>query len=266
MSIDSQVLVVCEGRNDQRIISTILEKLGRERSAVVELEGAALSPDRLTSPAPPESRYRRGGVLGAIKRKAEGYRGAIIVFDLEFGAPSQPAPEFSHISNVWLAPAVPFVEAWILSDPTVYSNVQRIGNIDSEDNFAQYIVSSGFRFYNQKQKDSLSRRATLSLYDPGVAATFSPSLRSFIRLFDRVAGNEAVELPFSIPGVVLSNLVQDYYPSKSVIYRTMEGGNFTGRQMAEEILKGTSIGRQYSSDLLRICRDLLARQAQKYED
>jgi hypothetical protein len=57
-------------------------------------------------------------------------------------------------------------------------------------------------------------------------------------------------------------LVLEYYPAEAPIYRALDGSVYTGRDMANEISEGTPIGRKYSSDLLRACRDLLARQAQ----
>jgi hypothetical protein len=63
---------------------------------------------------------------------------------------------------------------------------------------------------------------------------------------------------------MLAKLVRSYYPADKPIYRTMNNDVWTGEEMAQEILSGTDVGRDYITKLLEISRDLLARQAQKY--
>lgn len=98
------------------------------------------------------------------------------------------------------------------------------------------------------------------------AAARSPTLHNFLSGLARITGNQ-----ISLSGDVharsmgrdtFSNLLAEIAPAESVIYRTIEG-SFTAGEMIREIREGTDLGRQYSSDLLRISRDFLARQAQR---
>lgn len=59
----------------------------------------------------------------------------------------------------------------------------------------------------------------------------------------------------------MSKLVEEY-PAEGVIHRTMSG-SYTGREMASLISSGHPIGTEYATAMLRVCRDLLTRQAEK---
>ncbi len=50
-------------------------------------------------------------------------------------------------------------------------------------------------------------------------------------------------------------------PPEHVAWRTEAQTSFTSRELAAEVEGGSDLGRQYGSDLLRVCRDLLARKA-----
>ena len=99
------------------------------------------------------------------------------------------------------------------------------------------------------------------------AAARSPSLHAFLSGLARITGNR-ISLPHDVHARSLgrdtfSNLIAEISPAESVIYRTMDGSTFTAGEMIREVREGTELGRQYSSDLLRISRDFLARKAQR---
>lgn len=160
-------------------------------------------------------------------------------------------------------PAVPNIESWILSDPKVFASFSNMPLSDNEKKFQDYIADTGFRFLNQREKARLASRATLKSYDALRAAMLSPSLRWFINVTDNNNENPRGTINFDINKALLSNLVLEYFPQEQPIFRTLDGAVYTGYRMSQEIAAGSEIGRKYSSDLLRVCRDLLARQAQK---
>lgn len=59
---------------------------------------------------------------------------------------------------------------------------------------------------------------------------------------------------------MMSNLLAELNDD-TIVFRTIDGHNFTAREMYNEIKNETPNGRAYISDLLRISRDFLKRQA-----
>jgi hypothetical protein len=103
----------------------------------------------------------------------------------------------------------------------------------------------------------------VATYDPHRAAMLSPSLRSFLKLLDTVHRRSSAEFELNLPTAIITNLILEYYPPDQQIYRALDGSILTGQEMAREVQAGTELGRKYSIDILRVCRDLLARQAQR---
>lgn len=54
------------------------------------------------------------------------------------------------------------------------------------------------------------------------------------------------------------NLIKEL-PEKHIVYQTISYG-FTAKELIEQIQNDSDIGKQYISELLRISRDLIARQ------
>lgn len=257
----TDTLIICEGESKARLLRMILQGADRIQHTSIHAENRTLAPQMLFSPVA-QPKGVRGGILGSLRRMATNYARTLIVFDLDFGSPIQPAPYASKLSEFWLVPAVPSVASWILADPLVFRLLAAEARLDLKQSFEAYVVDSSFRFFNSKFVGALSRRLVSERYDPNRAAMLSPSLRSFLKTIDHVQGREPDDFQFTLPGPVLANLVLEYYPAELPIYRALDGSVYTGHDMAREISEGTAIGRKYSSDLLRACRDLLARQAQ----
>lgn len=51
-------------------------------------------------------------------------------------------------------------------------------------------------------------------------------------------------------------------PPDTVAWRTTSG-SYTAEALAAEVESGTDVGRQYAADIVRVCRDLLGRQARR---
>lgn len=61
---------------------------------------------------------------------------------------------------------------------------------------------------------------------------------------------------------VFVNLFKEI-PEDKIMWRLSTGKTLTAGQMVEEFSNYTDLGREYMSDVLRVSRDLLARQANK---
>lgn len=59
---------------------------------------------------------------------------------------------------------------------------------------------------------------------------------------------------------VVRNLLQELVPG-TIVWRTACGKTYRANDMLDELDKGSSEGKQYAADLLRVSRDFLARQA-----
>jgi hypothetical protein len=258
----NQVLIFCEGEIEARLLNIILRTNNYRENFVIHAEGRALFPRTLLSSSadPPGV---RGGTLGELRRQARDYNAAILVFDLDFGSPIQPAPNAARLSDFWLAPAVPSIESWLLTDRSVFDLISGDERYSINQTFDSYLTDNKFRFFNSRFLSALARKRVATIYNPNKAAMLSPSLRSFLKTLDHVRGRPVQEIDFTVPSSVLASLVREYYPPDLPIYRALDGSTYTGRDMVREIVEGSEIGRKYASDLLRVCRDLLARQAQK---
>ena len=59
---------------------------------------------------------------------------------------------------------------------------------------------------------------------------------------------------------IVTNLLQELDP-EIIAWRPISGAPLTAKQLIEEVNSSTDLGLQYSSDLLRVSRDLLQRKA-----
>lgn len=163
--------------------------------------------------------------------------------------------------------AVPTIEAWLFADanalldtvaePRARELVARLP-LPEEIPFPKQVVNQIFKGFG----DSLR---VIERMDVAKACARSPSLHVFLSGLAELLGErrEAVEDVHvrSMPRDVFSNLVAEVMPADVVIYKAVDGTVFTAEEMIRHIREGTAVGRQYSSDLLRISRDFLARRA-----
>lgn len=258
-------MVICGEYADERILNMIIHDLGRKPTTQIYLVNRSTAPEAYSRRTVKQNGERGSYLSEEVAHLLKGTKGfasrVAIVFDLKFGSPSQPAPDHSMYGEWLLVPAVPNVEAWVLSDPVTYSNYHTNDSTGQHKSFEAYIADVGLHFFNQKQKIRLSTKRISQEYSVFRAAMLSPSLRWFIKATDPSPATAGSNIAFDLNKALLSNLVQEYYPLSHVLYKALDGSTYTGLQMAEEIRVGSEIGRKYTSDLLRVCRDLLARQA-----
>lgn len=144
--------------------------------------------------------------------------------------------------------AVPSIEYWVVGDPAV----------------ARALREERTRPRPAAPESKLELLA--STIDLERAAALNPSLRDFLSGMQALLGSPVTRWDAS-PGRKLSReivagLLQDL-PIDEVAWRTSDGESYTARKLILEVESGSEVGRQYASDLLRVARDLIKRQARK---
>jgi hypothetical protein len=65
---------------------------------------------------------------------------------------------------------------------------------------------------------------------------------------------------------LMADIVSEPFPADGIVFRTPCGETYTAERMRREILEGSGEGRAYATSMLRVCRDLLMRQARRGSD
>jgi hypothetical protein len=60
----------------------------------------------------------------------------------------------------------------------------------------------------------------------------------------------------------LIKLLQEV-PADTIVFRTANNDTYTAAQLITELEQSTELGHSYGSDMLRVCRDFIKRQANK---
>jgi hypothetical protein len=169
-------------------------------------------------------------------------------------------------SDVEVFGAVPTAEAWLFADEEAARHAA--ATLGSESLLARLPLPEEI----SRPKDlahqafgGVPNWAFLENIDVARAMGRSASLRSFIEGLYRLLGEPLNKLAYggsrSFSRDVLSSLLGEIAPADSVAWRTADGASFTAEQLRREIESGSELGQQYASDLLRVARDMLARQA-----
>ena len=176
-----------------------------------------------------------------------------------------------HNSNIQIYTAVPQIEAWLFADlnaakKRVITKGQGRKRLEScpmpEDiPYPKYLARQLFRL---GEKTELIER-DIDLY---VAMKRCPSLKQFII---GVTSSLSVILPInweeeyvrSDGRDIFSQLMKEVVPSETIVYKTLDGEIVTATEMYRHIREGSHIGLRYSTELLRVARDFLARKAKK---
>lgn len=252
---DSIYLVV-EGESDRQIVFAVLEAAGYPTDQVQVVVAAG-----------------RYGAARKVADLADGAPGrcAVLVDQDERHVPDARAQARQGLGNpeAEVFCAVPSIEAWLFADDqAVLANarpdeeVRRIvrrlplpEEIPDPKQLAHQVFGSPLRWSFLRQ------------IDIGRAAARSPSLRAFLEGMGRLLKVQT-ELPAEAMGRNLSRdivagLIREVSPSDTVVWRTTNGDEYTADEIRRHIEEGDEIGRQYASDLFRISRDLLRRQANR---
>lgn len=246
--------IVVEGRNDKSVVESLLRSAGVETFNVMVANGH-LHPKtfqkRLTQmnlPAP-----------------------SIVVYDQDSGSVGD-AVESNAISSPYLfCPAIPSIEAWLFADSAAFFEVlgKKAGAFQGRLPLPEQLPYPKF-LKSTMLRNPHDYSRLLQTIDVRTASARSPSLNYFIQSARRLSGMDPmiVDAPEIKTGKmardVLRNLISEVYPSSKPLFRSASGSVVTAEQMMQEITDGTELGREYASDILRVARDLLSRQAEKY--
>lgn len=168
--------------------------------------------------------------------------------------------------------AIPTFEAWFFSDTAVIKeaairpgnlNLDRIyfpDEIPEPKQLARQLFGPGHGFQD-------FGRAIVERINLGVAVTRSPSLRDFLRGVGKIVGSDRFDaLPDANRALgkrLLVSLLRETNQSETVIYRTLSGQRLTVDELITAIQDESEIASEYASDLLRVARDQLAREAKR---
>lgn len=179
--------------------------------------------------------------------------------------------------NIFIFCAVPNIESWVFADDKLLqseiSESKNSKGIDflkrssffpfpEEIVYPKYVVNN---LFNKRKEDE--RYSFLKYMDISRACARTPSLKNFITYLYKLLNldNSQLEMSFSrnMDREIFVNLVKEVVPNNTILFRTLEGEEYTAQQIEEEIKNGTDLGRQYTSDILRVARDLLKRRAER---
>lgn len=170
------------------------------------------------------------------------------------------------IGNVQVYCAIPSIEAWVFGDDQlIEKDIAKKGIIKrlplpEELPYPKYLLNNILKNkhnnYNFLKEMNISR-----------ACARTPALKCFLQaIADKMdIQMQEIEESYSrnMDRNIMINLIKEISNHNTIIYRTLDGERYTAEEMEKEIRNGSTIGKQYSSDVLRIARDILKRQAQK---
>jgi hypothetical protein len=166
--------------------------------------------------------------------------------------------------------AVPTIEAWLFADPQVAKRYasstlarQTAERLPLPEliPYPKYVARQIFR-----GRASVYPAGIASEIDLTVAAGRSPSFAAFLGgIFDELGIKSEIRaesLSASVSRDAISSIVREL-PASSLVWKTVDGKALNASDLAIEISEGTAVGMQYSTELLRVARDLIVRSARK---
>lgn len=250
------IFLVVEGEHDRRIVSRLLEAAGYplDRVQLVVAGG----------------KQAVAGEVAELADQAPGRCAVLVDLDERSVADARTlAREELGNPEAEVFCAVPEVEAWLFADEqAVLANalpredVRRIvrrlplpEEIPEPRQLAQ-------RVFGPAQEWSFLRQI-----DIGRAMARSPSLRVFLEGVGRLLNEplEPLQQQFArnLSRDIVAGLLREISPADAVVFRTLDGREHTADDLRRRIEEGDDLGREFASDLFRIARDLLRRQANR---
>ncbi|RYG89129.1 MAG: hypothetical protein EON59_01990 [Alphaproteobacteria bacterium] len=192
----------------------------------------------------------------------------IVVYDQESGTIADRPVKLPTQDRVSWCPAIPQIEGWLFADDLALkgfvpdSTLDVVSRLPSPENIPYPKVLKHYMLRDKSMTELIER------IDLDRATARSPSLAHFIRSVQVALG---VETSYEIENVgskqldreIVRSLISEVYPGDSTIFRTTSGAPYTANQMLLEVESGSRIGREYSTAILRVARDLLHRQADR---
>jgi hypothetical protein len=212
-----------------------------------------------------------GGIANMTKLAKQYENSESLILLMDSDAPSVPdaqkklQKQFSE-KGIKVLFAISEVEAWIFADTKLLlkqnlsDNSKEIISRLSLPEEIPYPRQVAFNLFKNK-----TNWAFLENIDVDTATSRSPSLKVFLREIASVLNIDTRlidnGMANTIDRKIFANLIKEVLYSDTIIYKTMEGTQFTAKEILSSVEEGGEVGKQYTSDLLRIARDFLKRQA-----
>lgn len=168
--------------------------------------------------------------------------------------------------------AVPEIEAWLFADDVTAERhakndyakavVRRLPLPE----FIPYPKQLSVKVFGPGRFD-VHQLGFLKEIDIDRAAARSPSLRDFLLgisdLLNEPISFNYVDIPDQTSHEIFVSLINEVAKSDVVLWRTADGSELTAKILLDEIERGTPLGKQYISEILRVARDMIARQSRR---
>ncbi|RVT93136.1 hypothetical protein [Sphingomonas crocodyli] len=246
--------IAVEGKTDRSVVENLLRSAGVEDFNVIVADGHLH----------PKVSLRRLANLNITPP-------SIVVYDQDSGSVGDAVEPNKVSLDAIFCPAIPSIEAWLFADSAAFFEVlgekaeafQGRLPLPEQLPYPKFLKSTMLR-------DARDYHRLLQTIDVRKASARSPSLKFFLQSARRLSGLAPMDVDTpdfktgQMTREVLRNLISEVYPSSKPLFRSASGAIVTAEQMMQEITDGTDLGREYASDILRVARDLLSRQAQKH--
>lgn len=254
------VLMIVEGRRDLEVVETIFRILGinllKQNIKILVANGLP-------------------NIAKIIATEKVNYKEVVALVDLDINNnfESEMVARInikSKETGYHVFTAVPCIESWLFADHE-NAKLKAKNTSKAEMLLSRLPLPDEIPYPHLLAKNVFPKtdyRTILEGSNLNLAASRSPSLRKFILGVSKIIGVESGlqwerEYVRTAGRDVLAKLVDEVTPPSSVIYRTLDGEKITAGEMSDHIKNGTKIGMDYSVDVLRISRDLLARNSNK---
>jgi len=249
--------IFVEGRLDGQIVACLAGRLGINQNKYrIHIAEGPLHPE-----------FSKGRVFKLVSSNPGA---SIVIYDLESGSMAD-RPRDDDIRNgsqrITWCPAIPTIEAWLFADEEALRDATTSDKIEG---VIARLPSPELIPYPKALRNYVAKGVEIAdivqRMDISRAADRSPSLRHFFREFEiKIKGESKFDDRDSqlrqLDLDVIRQLISEVYPSDSVIFRAANGNTLNAAQMMQEVSSGTGMGLEYTSEILRVARDLLARQA-----
>ncbi|MGO6690725.1 hypothetical protein ACCS54_07265 [Rhizobium johnstonii] len=170
--------------------------------------------------------------------------------------------------------AVPTIEAWLFADDVVATKFARNAHASQIlsrlplPEMIPYPKQVAFNVFSESLDNRRPRKfreySFLSEIDVERAMARSPSLKNFLWGLAQEIGfpfeEPSATLSKSIPRDIFANLLREL-PGGTVVWKTLDRGNITAEELANAVVEGDVIGKQYVTEVLRLARDIIARRS-----
>lgn len=250
----NRITILVEGATDKSIVGYVVEALGSEVAARVDVVQCA----------------GKEGVKAAY-HNAKQFQRVVALVDAD--APSVPdaeawARDYIKTTEPNVFCAVPTIEAWVFADKELALRNARQSKY-ARATIARLVtpecLSNPKHLLNQVFDRSVIEDHFPFLKDINIgrAVGASASLFRFLRGVETALGNEWMyaeqRLSDAINRKVFANLLREV-PANTIGWKTLSG-DYTTERLGDLVLHGDAVGLQYVSELLRLARDILAARA-----